>query len=179
MLIIMTSMARKPVGMWFTTILSAIVFVSSIALAYGNEMTDFTKLRDISERIVRERAYDPQQLAALLSVAFEMVDDDLPNHFRYKASLENRQIFTGCDLRSPKTADAKTAILICDVATADIKADNIYQTYGESVKFEPAKPAAPPTAMHYLSVKFDNANLSFGVDQATDHIRSVVINFDL
>ena len=157
----------------------ALFTILMIAPANGNEMTDFSDLQRISEQIVRERAYDPQQLAAILSTSFEMMDDDLPNHFRYKAKIEGNDVFSACDLRAPKTEHATSAILICDVVGGKIDGNLVTKAYGESVHFKPARPTAPPTALNYLSIQFDNAELSFGVDQKYDKIQSMVINFNL
>lgn len=140
-------------------------------------MTTFDNLRELSEKIVRERAYDPQQLAAILSTLFVMTDDELPNHFRYKATLKNHPLFSACDLRAPKTDRAKTAILICDVIKGGVTKD-VNTAYGESVEFKPASPSSP-RALHYLAIKFDNAELSFGIAQNSDKIKTMVINFDL
>lgn len=142
-------------------------------------MSSADQLFAVSEQIVRGRAYDPQQLAVILSTSFEMMDDDLPNHFRYMAKTDSHELFSACDLRAPKTDRATSAILICDVIGANIDGKLVTQAYGESVQFKPARPTSPPTAFQYLSVQFDNAELSFGVDQKTDKIKSMVINFKL
>ena len=161
---------------WICTLFIAIIAISQ---ANGNEMKNFSDLQNIAEQIVRERAYDPQQLAVILSTSFDMLDDDLPNHFRYKAKIEGGELFSACDLRAPKTNQATSAILICDVIGEAIDGKLVTEAYGESVQFKPAQPSAPPTAHHYLSVQFDNAELSFGVDQKSDKIKSMVINFNL
>ena len=160
---------------WIALILAVLMNTQ----AHGNEMTEFTNLQNISEHIVRDRAYDPQQLAVILSTSFEMLEDELPNHFRYKATIEDNELFSACDLRAPKTDRATSAILICDVIGTNIDGKLVTQAYGESVQFKPARPTSPPTAFHYLSVQFDNAELSFGVDQKSDKIKSMVINFKL
>ena len=160
-------------------IAAALLSATMIAQAYGKEMTDFNNLQLISEQIVRDRAYDPQQLAAILSTSFEMTDDNLPNHFRYKAEINGNELFSDCELRAPKTDRATSAILTCNLIDEGIDGKNVTKAYGESVEFKPARPSAPPTAYHYLSVQFDNAELSFGVDQKTDKIKSMVVNFKI
>ncbi len=159
--------------------IALILVVFTITQAHGTKMTEFTDLQRVSEQIVRDRAYDPQQLAAILATSFEMMDDELPNHFRYNAKIDNNELFSSCDLRAPKTERATSAILVCDVVGGSIDGKEVTKAYGESVEFKPARPSSPPTALHYLSILFDNAELSFGVDQKTDKIKSMVINFKL
>ncbi len=158
-------------------VLNLIFFLPGVQ-ANGNQMADFENLRNVTEKIVRERAYEPMQLAEILSTSFEMTDDELPNHFRYRANIENNELFVACDLRAPKTDRAKNAILVCDLNGNSAKAADINAAYGESVEFRPARPSSP-LSRNYMSIKFDNAELSFGFDQSKDNIKTVVIKFDL
>jgi len=166
---------RKVLACW----LVGLVIIVSCAQANGTKMTNFEILRNYSENIIRERAYDPQQLAAILATSFELTDDELPNHFMYKAVVENHEVFSSCNLRAPKTDRAKKAILICEVKNSEATAKNVHQAYGESVLPIPGSPGAAPDSLHYLSIRFDNAELSFGVGQQSNHIQRVVIKFDL
>lgn len=159
--------------------LALVLVIINITQAHGTKMTEFTDLQKVSEQIVRDRAYDPQQLAIIFSTSFQMMDDELPHHFRYNAIIENNKLFSACDLRAPKTDRATSAILVCDVVGEAIEGKDVTKAYGESVEFKPARPSSPPTALHYLSILFDNAELSFGVDQKTDKIKSMVINFKI
>jgi hypothetical protein len=158
------------------------LFASFVVLATrntsGEDMTKFEILRNLSERIIRDRVNDPQQLAALLSTTFVMADDDLPNHFQYYATMDNNGLFAKCYLRSPKTAAAKGAILVCDTVDNDMSPRDVHKAYGESVQFRPARASASQSALHYLAVDFDQARLSFGYDRMTKKIQKVVINFD-
>lgn len=160
---------------WLALLFTVLTFTHVL----GKEMTEFTDLQKVAEQIVRDRAYDPQQLAAILSTSFEMLDKELPHHFRYNAKVDNNELFSSCDLRAPKTDRATSAILICDVIGGSIDGKEVTKAYGESVEFKPANASAPPTALNYLSVQFDNAEMSFGVDQKTDKIKSMVIDFKL
>ncbi len=142
-------------------------------------MTSFEKLRVLSERIIRERAYDPQQLAVILDAKFDMDDLDLPNVFQYYATLEGNEFFTKCDLRAPKTSAAKNAILVCYLHENDMTDKDVYAAYGESVQSRQARAASGPSVPHYLSVDFDYARLSFGYDKKSNTIKRLVIKFKL
>ena len=159
--------------------LAGLIVIISCVQANGTKMTNFETLRNYAENIVRERAYDPQQLAAILATSFELTDDDLPNHFKYTAAVENHEVFSSCNLRAPKTDRAKKAILVCEVKDSDATSKNVHQAYGESVLAIPGSPGAAPESLHYLVIRFDNAELSFGVDQQSNRIKRVVIKFDL
>ena len=168
---------------WYFNLIAGWLAIFIVALsslqANGTKMTNFETLRNYAENIVRERAYDPQQLAAILATSFELTDDELPNHFKYVAVVENHEVFSSCNLRAPKTDRAQKAILVCEVKDSDATSRNVHQAYGESVLAIPGSPGAAPESLHYLSVRFDNAELSFGVDQQSDRIKRVVIKFDL
>jgi len=158
-------------------LLAILFFVLPSVQANGTQMNDFENLRSVTEKIVRERAYDPMQLAAILSTSFEMAESDLPNHFIYNADI-NGELFSKCNLRAPKTDRAKNAILVCDLNGSSAKTGDVNAAYGESVEFRPARPSSP-LAMNYMSIRFDNAELSFGFEQSGDNIKTVVIKFDL
>ncbi len=142
-------------------------------------MTNMDNLRSAAERIIRQRAFDPAQLEQLLSTKFTTGEDDLPNHFRYHAELNDGKLFTRCDLHSPKTSAAETALLVCDTGNLDITTKDVHDAYGESVTVDPQAEGSPMTVPTYLSIVFDNAKLSFGFDQATGKLANLVVEFRL
>ncbi len=142
-------------------------------------MTNMENLRSIVERVIRERAFDPAQLEQLLSTKFTMGEDDLPNHFRYRAELNDNELFTRCDLRSPKTSAAKTALLVCNTGNLEITTKDVHGAYGESVTIDTPAKGTSTSVPTYLSIGFDNAELSFGFDLATAELVNIVIEFRL
>ncbi len=131
------------------------------------------------ERIIRQQAFEPAQLNVLLNTTFLMNDDDLPDHFCYHADRNGDGIFAACELRSPKTEVATSAILVFDLSEQAITSADVHRAYGESVQIEPPDAHSAGATLLYLSVGFDRAKLCFGFDQSDDKLVNVVLKFNL
>jgi hypothetical protein len=175
----MTKPTRLRNVILFFGLVLAFIHIMTPRMSVGANMISFESLKNLSERIIRERAYDPQQLAVLLGAKFDMADDDLPNLFQYYATLDGNEFFDKCDLRAPKTPAAKNAILVCYLHENDMTDKDVHKAYGESVQSRQARASSGPSVPHYLSVDFDHARLSFGYAKKSKMIKRVVIKFEL
>lgn len=142
-------------------------------------MDGFHDLRAIVNTIAIERPLDQLRYGELLGGTFQESPQKLPYHRVFIGNMRENSGFSHCELRLPRSDQATSAMVLCDIAPkAKVTTEAVMQAYGSMVEPVFPSPQEPLESPHYLRVQNPQKSISvsFGHPPETNIVTSMVID---
>lgn len=142
--------------------------------------TKFQDLRKTVEAIALEKTLDPDRLGVLLTGEFQPTRKMTAYHQTYEGKMAPGSLFTGCELRYPKSPKAKSAVLVCQLSPqVQVHQSEVEAAYKGHVDFTPSPASGLAGDPAYLSVSDDTTKISFGFPGNTERASVVVVDMKI